>query len=90
MGWKAYKPCKGLLKRFKVTGTGKLKRRCGFNSHLNSGRSGNMKRRLGGSELVHVGHARNYRRFMGLAKLNPERLAHQRAQKAAAAKTAAA
>lgn len=74
-----YKPCKGMLKRFKVTGTGKLKRRCGFNSHLNSVRSGNMKRRLGGSEIVHEGHAKNYRRFMGLAKLNPMRVKHERA-----------
>ena len=74
-----YKPCKGMLKRFKVTGTGKLMRGCGFNSHLNSGRSGNMKRRLGGTEVVHEGHAKNYRRFMGLAKLNPNKVKHERA-----------
>jgi large subunit ribosomal protein L35 len=84
MGWKAYKPCKGMLKRFKVTGTGKVKRRCGFNSHLNSGRSGNMKRRLGGSEIVHEGHARNIRRFMGVSKLRPNRIAHERKLVAAA------
>ena len=74
-----YKPCKGMLKRFKVTGTGKLKRRCGFNSHLNSTRSGNMKRRLGGSEIVHEGHAKNYRRFMGVGKLHPKRVEAERA-----------
>ena len=74
-----YKPCKGLKKRFKVTGTGKLKRRSGFNSHLNSGRSGNMKRRLGGSEIVHEGHAKNYRRFMGVSKLKPKQIEAQRA-----------
>jgi large subunit ribosomal protein L35 len=74
-----YKPCKGMLKRFKVTGTGKLKRRCGFNSHLNSVRSGNMKRRLGGSEIVHEGHAKNYRRFMGIGKLHPKKVEAERA-----------
>lgn len=85
-----YKPCKGMLKRFKVTGTGKLKRRCGFNSHLNSVRSGNMKRRLGGSEIVHEGHAKNYRRFMGISKLNPTRLKHERALAAKAEPAVAA
>lgn len=84
MGWKAYKPCKGMQKRFKVTGTGKVMRGCGFNSHRNSVRSGNMKRRLGGTELVHEGHARNIRMFMGVSKLRPNRIAHQR--KLAAAK----
>ena len=79
MGWKAYKPSKGMLKRFKVTGTGKLVRRSGFNSHLNSGRSGNMKRRLGGSEIVHEGHAKNYRRFMGVSGLRPKRIEADRA-----------
>lgn len=85
-----YKPCKGLLKRFKVTGTGKLKRRCGFNSHLNSVRSGNMKRRLGGSEIVHEGHARNYRRFMGVSKLKPKQIEAHRALAAKAKAKAAA
>ena len=82
-----YKPCKGMLKRFKVTGTGKLVRGCGFNSHLNSGRSGNMKRRLGGTELVHEGHAKNYRRYMGISKKNPVRLEHERALAAKAEPT---
>ena len=82
----------GAKKRFKVTGTGKLMRGCGFNSHLNSGRSGNMKRKLGGTERVHEGHARNYRRFMGLAKLNPVKLEARRAlaAKAKPAEAAAA
>jgi large subunit ribosomal protein L35 len=74
-----------MLKRFKVTGTGKLKRRSGFNSHLNSGRSGNMKRRLGGSEIVHEGHAKNYRRFMNVSHLNPTKTTHERKLAATAA-----
>ena len=83
-----------MLKRFKVTGTGKLMRGCGFNSHLNSGRSGNMKRRLGGTEVVAEGHAKNYRKFMGISKKNPVKIAHDRALAAkpdvAVAETAAA
>ena len=90
MGWKAYKPSKGMLKRFKVTGTGKLVRRCGFNSHLNSVRSGNMKRRLGGSEIVHEGHAKNYRRFMGISGKRPMRTAAERTLKATAGENATA
>lgn len=85
-----YKPCKGMLKRFKVTGTGKLKRRCGFNSHLNSVRSGNMKRRLGGSEIVHEGHAKNYRKFMGVGHLKPMQIAAERKLAEGAAATDAA
>ena len=85
-----YKPCKGMLKRFKVTGTGKLKRRCGFNSHLNSVRSGNMKRRLGGSEIVHEGHAKNYRRFMGVSGKRPMQIAAERKLAEKAKETAAA
>lgn len=79
MGWKAYKPSKALKKRFKVTGTGKIKRRSGFNSHRNSCRSGNMKRRLGRPFIMHEGHAKNLRRFLGVSKLKPGKIAHERA-----------
>lgn len=79
MGQKAYKPCKGMLKRFKVTGTGKVKRRCTHNSHLNSGRDGNMRRRTGRAKVMFEGHARNIRRFVGLSKLKPMKIAHERA-----------
>ncbi|MFT3785290.1 MAG: bL35 family ribosomal protein [Tepidisphaeraceae bacterium] len=81
---RGYKPHKSLLKRFKVTGTGKIKRRSGFNSHRRSVRSGNMKRRLGRPFIMFEGHAKNLRRFLGLSKLKPAKVAAERALKAKA------
>ena len=85
-----YKPNKGCVKRFKVTATGKVKRRGGMSTHLRSVRSGNMKRRLGGSEIVHEGHAKNYRRFMGISGKRPMRTAAERTLKATAGENATA
>jgi ribosomal protein L35 len=82
---RGYKPHKSLSKRFTVTGTGKIKRRSGKNSHLRSGRSGNLKRRLGRPFIMFEGHAKNLRRFLGLSKLKPAKTAAERALKAAAA-----
>lgn len=85
MGYK-YKPNKGCVKRFKVTATGKIKRRGTFSSHLRSRRDAAMKRRLGRPAILHEGHARNMRRFMGVQGLKPKKIAHDRAvaEKAAA------
>lgn len=80
MGYK-YKPNKGVKKRFKVTATGKIKRRCQFNSHLNSGRSGNMKRRVGRPQIMFEGHARNIRAYLGVSGTRPKQIAHDRANK---------
>lgn len=88
MGYK-YKPNKGVAKRFKVTGTGKLKRRCQFSTHLRSGRSANMKRRLGRPAILAEGHSRNMRRFLGIVGKRPNQAAAQRALKAAATAEAA-
>lgn len=74
-----YKPNKGCVKRFKVTATGKVKRRGGMSTHLRSVRSGNMKRRLGRPMILAEGHARNMRYFMGLSGKKPNRVAHLRA-----------
>jgi len=89
---KAYKPSKSMSKRFKVTGTGKIKRRSGLNSHRNSVRSGNMKRRLGRPFIMSEGHAKNIRLFMGVSKKKPRKIAHDRAlaAKAEAAEKSAA
>ncbi len=43
---KAFKPNKGVLKRVKVTATGKIKVRRPGKSHLLSGKSGNRRRKL--------------------------------------------
>ena len=86
MGYK-FKPNKGVAKRFKATGTGKLKRRHQFSTHLRSGRSANMKRRLGRPAILGEGHSRNMRRFMGISGTKPNRIAHERALLAKASTT---
>ncbi len=83
MGYK-YKPNKGCTKRFKVTATGKIKRRGTMSTHLRSRRDAAMKRRLGRPAILAEGHARNMRSFMGISGLKPKRIAHDRAVAAAA------
>jgi large subunit ribosomal protein L35 len=73
------KPNKSMLKRFKVTKTGKLKRHHSFTSHLMSGRSANKRRKLRRPALVSEGIARNLRRLMGVGGLHPGRAAHEKA-----------
>ncbi len=79
MATKTYKPCKGVAKRFKVTGTGKVKRMSGFNSHRRSVRSAAMKRRIRRPQIMFEGHAENLREYMGLTGLRPRKVAHERA-----------
>lgn len=43
---------RGAAKRFKVTGTGKIKRRSGYKSHLLTGKSAKRTRRLRQASLV--------------------------------------
>lgn len=88
MGYK-FKPNKSVAKRFRVTGTGKLKRSKGFHSHLMSSRNGKMIRGLHRAAILHEGHARNMRAMMGISAVRPNRTKHNRAL-AAKAKTAAA
>jgi large subunit ribosomal protein L35 len=83
MGYK-YKPNKGCVKRFKVTATGKVKRRGTMSTHLRSRRDAAMKRRLGRPAILAEGHARNMREFMGLRGLKPNKVAHERAIREAA------
>ena len=90
------KPNKSVLSRFKVTKTGKLKRRHAKTSHLMSGRSANKKRKLGRPAIVAEGIARVHRRLMGVSWMKPAKVAHERAlaakkrEKEAAAETAGA
>jgi large subunit ribosomal protein L35 len=76
MGYKQ-KPNKGMSKRMKVTGTGKVKHRHELNSHLRSGRSAKKKRHLGRPAILAEGHARNMRRRMLVHKLKPAKAAHE-------------
>ena len=84
------KPNKSVLKRFKVTKTGKLKRHHSKTSHLMSARSPAKKRELRGTEILFEPLAKNMRRLMCVSHLNPIRTAHKRAlaakKRAAAAK----
>ena len=43
---------KGLSKRVKVTGTGKVKRRRSFGSHLMSGKSAKRRRKIGSATII--------------------------------------
>lgn len=42
----------GAKKRFKVTGTGKIKRKCAFKNHILTKKETKQKRRLGHKALV--------------------------------------
>jgi large subunit ribosomal protein L35 len=56
---------KGAAKRFKVTGTGKLRRRHAFLNHILEKKSPARKRRLGREGDVHAADARQVRRLLG-------------------------
>jgi large subunit ribosomal protein L35 len=84
------KPNKAVLKRFKVTKTGKLKRHHSKTSHLMSARTPAKKRELRGTEILAEGFAKNMRRLIGKSHLNPARTAHKRALAAKKAAVAAA
>ena len=43
---------KGLLKRFKVTGTGKVMRQRSFGTHLMSSKSSKRRRHIGGTAII--------------------------------------
>jgi large subunit ribosomal protein L35 len=49
---------RGLAKRIKVTGTGKLKRSKAYHSHLLSSKTPKMKRRLSKSDTIHPSDAK--------------------------------
>ncbi|HBA53217.1 50S ribosomal protein L35 [Syntrophorhabdus aromaticivorans] len=49
---------RGLAKRVKVTGRGKLKRAKAFHSHLLSSKTPKMKRRLSRADTVHPSDAK--------------------------------
>jgi large subunit ribosomal protein L35 len=53
-------------KRFKVTGTGKLKRKHAFKSHILTKKSKKRKARLTKSGLVHKSDAANIRQQLGI------------------------
>jgi large subunit ribosomal protein L35 len=57
---------KGAAKRFKVTGTGKLRRRHAFLNHILEKKGPNRKRRLGKETSVSSADAKQIRRLLGM------------------------
>lgn len=57
---------KGAAKRFKLTGTGKLKRRSAFSSHLLDKKSENRKRRYAKNHDVALGDSKNVKKMLGI------------------------
>jgi large subunit ribosomal protein L35 len=55
---------RGAAKRFKVTGTGKVKRSKAFKSHLLSSKGKKRKRKLRRAALVSASEAKNIRRLV--------------------------
>ena len=56
---------KGLLKRVKITGTGKVMRRQAFSGHLMSGKPGSRRQRLRRRQIVTGKLARSLKRAVG-------------------------
>jgi large subunit ribosomal protein L35 len=55
---------KGLLKRFKVTGTGKVKRRRSGGAHLMSSKSAKRRRHISGTVIIPGKAARHMKKEM--------------------------
>jgi large subunit ribosomal protein L35 len=58
------KTCRGAAKRFKKTGTGKIKRAKAFRRHILSHKSSKRKRQLRHGAIVTPGDARNIARLI--------------------------
>ncbi|WP_025025416.1 50S ribosomal protein L35 [Caldalkalibacillus mannanilyticus] len=57
---------KGAAKRFKVTGSGKIKRSRAFTSHMFSNKSQKQKRKLRKAAIMTAGDYSRTRRMLGL------------------------
>lgn len=61
-----FKTCKTAAKRFKITGSGKIRRRKAYNNHMFLHKSGAQKRRLDQDAPLASGEERRVRRLLGL------------------------
>lgn len=66
MANKKQKTHSGAAKRFKLTGTGKLKRRSAYSSHLLEKKSENRKRRYAKNRNLSLGDAKNVKKMLGI------------------------
>ena len=73
-----FKPRKSVTKRFRVSGTGKLKHIRSKRRHLLSGRSGDEKRLSSRPAVMSESHARGFREAMGISRLKPGRTRHMK------------
>jgi large subunit ribosomal protein L35 len=58
----------GAKKRFKVTGTGKVRGRSAFTSHILEKKSSKRKRRQGQPAVIHKSDERQVKRLLGVGK----------------------
>ena len=58
------KPHKGMLKRVRITGTGKVKRRSAFHKHLSSHKSGKRLRHLRKDRYLAGSDAKKYEKLL--------------------------
>jgi large subunit ribosomal protein L35 len=56
----------GAKKRFKITGTGKIKRKHAFKSHILTKKSKKRKRNLGYAAIVHKTDERNVKQLLAM------------------------
>jgi len=61
------KPNRSSKKRFKLTGSGKLKRSKAYHSHILTKKSNKRKKRLQGTTVVHEADTPRIKRTLGLA-----------------------
>lgn len=57
---------RGAAKRFKVTGSGKIKKSNAYKSHLLESKTSKRKRGLRKAEIISVGDQRRVKRMLGL------------------------
>jgi large subunit ribosomal protein L35 len=57
---------RGAAKRFKVTGSGKIKKNNAFKSHLLESKTSKRKRNLRKAEVISSGDERRVKRMLGL------------------------
>lgn len=61
------KPNRSAKKRFKLTGSGKLKRASAYKRHILTKKSNKRKTRLTGTKVVHEADTPRIKRILGLA-----------------------
>ena len=62
------KPNSGAKKRFRLTATGKIKRKHAFHNHILTKKSNDQLHRLGKMTLVHPSDEGNVRRLLAIGK----------------------